>query len=244
MRASIGVAFTILSYTYLREKKYIPFILLSGVAWGFHSSSIVGMISLIIVHLLIRKPGKPYLIFFIIALVIPFSFGFLVDVAEWLVSIGGLPPKYLTYIDIFIYGDYRSYWVQTSMLSKGLIFDITSRFIFVVMATLPVLSRRRRAMEVDTASLFLAYVVFIGFVIYVSVFFLFKTEYGGRLSLPLDIFLILALPYCGKKTQLSKRNSTKILRWRAIAIAFAVGYWVVWIMIGGWSGSNEYNIRF
>lgn len=242
MRASIAGAFLILSYTYLRERRYITFILLSGVAWGFHYLSIVGAVTLIIVHFLTRKPGKSLLSFIIIILFIPIAIGSLAIVGEWMVSIGILSSKYLNYVKIFIYGIGQDYWFHSSLLSKGLIFDISSRFIFVVMATSPVLKLSLKGMVVDKDSLFLAYVVLIGFVIYASIFFLLRTEYGGRLSMFMDMFLILALPYFGEKAQLSKSNGITIARF--YAIAFTIGYWVIWIMIGGWSNSNTYTIRF
>ena len=82
------------------------------------------------------------------------------------------------------------------------------------------------------------YICILGFIIYAEIWILYKTLYGGRISLYCDFFLISLIPFVFNKI-IKPRYCAKYVMILALFI-----YWVLIVFGGGLADSNIYRFRF
>lgn len=258
MRQSVSVSLVILGCVYLMKKHARPSIkaiICYVLALFFHKSAFIGIICVAIVIVVsyakILKCVKPFIYACIIA--IPFV---ATAIFETLNSWGILSDNFSLYADIFLYRTFdKDYFVNP--FSMRILTDVFFRLALVVLPYLYyrrskdishgvhikngklIISNSRKELSHSVGIYALEYeclltLVTCGFLIYIIILFSMNTVYGGRISYYFDLFVAILVPY-------STINVNKNKKYGYIVIMFI--YWVLWVMIYGWSGSNIYEFR-
>lgn len=229
MRQSVSCTFIVLAFTILlkKEEKYkIKTSLLFLFAILFHKSAIVGC-ALVIGCFIISKISKRILRF-VIYIIIVFMPIFINTIANLLVKNKMLSERYIFYIDVFLnHNISRDYFLNP--FSIYALMDIFLRFLLIVIPLIVIKKRAKKTNFFQNWKLF----SIIGFLIFTTIIFSMQTNYGQRISIFFDVFLIPLIPYA--------LYNSKIKQNRLLFYLIIITYWIIWIMYFGWSGSNIYT---
>lgn len=233
MRQSVAVAFIILGVVSIivnknKIKNCIPFI----VAILAHKSSLIGiMLVLLIVYLYknrIRLKNIFVILLNLLIINIPICIQFCYNI---LIKYKISNEHYNFYNDIFITKNVDREWFVNPFSNYSLSFIA----FIIIFTTFIILSNIKKNKNKNTEEkedkLLFSIIVLYGYYIYLSILFSFKTMYGIRISIFLDMFNIIALPFCVSKNK-------KYLLLVSISL---VACWMILIMRLGWSGSNIYS---
>lgn len=242
MRQSMSCAFILLGTILLiRERKICKSAVLSfASALLFHRSGVYGII-LVLAVFLGTKIGKKvariiiYISIFLAPTILPL-------VCQIIVENGLVKDTHaLYYIQVFMYGTIERDWYVNPLS----IYSITYILVCSVLVILPfvlesnIFNKKilvRSKYKVGEFDSLLRTINIVGFLIYITLLFSFKTMYGIRFSIYFDFFYILSIPHVitGNNKKIKKR----------ILYVFLFFIWSIWIMKMGWSGSELYNLRF
>lgn len=233
-KQSIACSFLILAIAYaftdLEDKhniiKYYACMLISIL---FHKAAIFGVV-LVVLCRITEKSNKSILIKFLIysfAIIFPF---FIMGFIGMLIDSSVLPPRFLNYINLFITNGTNSKY-HIDPFSYYFIIEIILRLL-LIMIPLLFLRKSRRNEFVK----FLETTQILGFLIYVVVLFSLQISYGQRISMFLEYFSILFIPYCVKNWNI-KSYCQRIY----LIYGLLMAYWLIWVVLLGWSGSGIYK---
>ncbi len=232
MRQSIAIGFLILG-TVLgisnenknRFIKYIPFI----IAILFHKSAIIGILLLFIIKFLYfnKKKLNKFLIIVLNLIIVAIPI-IIQPLYELMVRFGLSNSHFDYYADIFIFKSTEKDWFINPLSLYSLAFLV---FILCFSVILICNCKSITNKEEENNKVFFANIVLYGYLIYTIILFAFKTMYGIRISIMLDMYNIIALPLCLK----DKKNSMIVT---SIILLIC---WLTLVIRLGWSGSNIYT---
>lgn len=232
MRQSVAIAFMILGMSLItvnkkKIKNYIPFI----IAIFFHKSSLIGIMLLAIIKYLYYNKKKmkklPIFILNISIISIPLLIQSLYNLA---VRLGLSNDHFDYYADVFIFRSIEKNWFTEPFSLYSLAFVL-----FIILFSLVLIFGKEKYKDENDNSdeNFYTNIVLYGYLIYLIVLFSFKTMYGIRISIMLDMFNIIALPLTISH---SKYKISKI-----ILVTLLILCWFILIIKLGWSGSHVYS---
>lgn len=145
-----------------------------------------------------------------------------VNVVNYLNSSGIMGSVFAKYANIFIYRTIDTGYFLNPFSGYSLT-DIFCRSLLIFPALIYISNR-------NCIVTFIKNNVLYGLLIYLIVLFMLQTNYGQRISMFLDMYIILLIPYA------AKGKNAKIM----MAVILLI-YWTIWIMFEGWSGSRIYS---
>ena len=235
MRQSVAVAFLILGISMMIDKskkigikKYVPFI----IAILFHKTTILGILLLLCIKLISYNRGKINKMLVILLNAVILCIPVFIERLYLLSLELGIRSINLDYYaDMFIYKTVNKGWIGTSLSFYSLSF-VAFIIFFAIFLIINTIKNNKKEMLNDMV--FFRNIVLYGYLIYLVILFSYKTMYGIRISLMLDMFNIIALPMC-----IANSNNEKIKK--TLLIIIIVVCWYMLIMKLGWSGSNIYK---
>lgn len=236
MRQSVACSFILLGAVYIFEhgqkinaKAVICFI----VAFLFHNSAFIGIIA---VYVLCAIPSLSlkkwaYILIYSLIILIPIV---LTPIFELFNSLGLISEKLISYADIFLYRTGRQDWFFDSPFT--LRFFLTT-LCLVGRLTVPCFCLKNYKYYNDSKITTIRSAAICGTMIYLIIQYTMNTIYGNRVSVFLDIFTILLVPYAAQ----GKNKKTK----RGILWMMIITFWILWVMVLKWSGESDiYKFRF
>jgi hypothetical protein len=234
MRQSVCAAFILLGSVYLIKKEAkinLKTLICFLLAFLFHNSAIIGIICVWILIKITYSNKSVYYKYVIFTMIVAIP-TILPILVEKLNSWGFLSEKYLIYANIFLYHTVdKNYFVNP--FSLRILVDVFARIIIVFFSLY--FYNEKNAKKLDLKYTSLKTLTINGLLIYLVILFTMKTVYGMRISFFMDLFSILLLAY-------SVNGKNNVLK-KIVIILFMFIYWYLWVMIGGWSGSNMYEFR-
>lgn len=235
MRQSAACALIMLGTAILLTAKRRPLLkaavpyLFAGL---FHKSGVIGIFVILLLYASTKLKVKRVFRILIMTVIVILPL-ILVYVFEFLVSVGFLDNHFLIYGDIFLYKTRESSYIVQNVFSPYFLINVAFN---VGLFALPTLFAWRSDLKKDAVFDFFRFLVFIGLAIFTVILYSMKTPYGGRLSLYFDMMVILYFPY-------SLTAPNKGLK-KNLFFVYILVYWLVWVLVMGWSGSNLYEFRF
>ena len=233
MKQSVSSAFIVLCYCYIKERKYIKASLCFLIAFSFHFSAVFGLVFILMSMFVKSKndtAAKTFLIMICVLAII-----YLRDISTFLINNSYLPEKYTRNINAVFDMDQNVY-LRIVGFNKHVFMDWLFRMLFVIA---PIYFLKKANKDTDEN---IKILTIIGLVFYTYVLFVFRTVYGGRISIYCDFFVILLVPAFGNVFK-QKTFSQKFTVNSIIVSTMAI-YWFLWVMISGWSASNYFKFRF
>lgn len=235
MRQSVSCGFVLLGTVYLVQKKgksSIGMVVSFLIALLFHKSGWIGIVLVIGLYWLMHSKLKKIVKTGVVIAILCFPILGLA-IYEFMVNKGILTGNFLVYGDIFLYRTIQKDWFVNPLSPNILAYIVLSgALVGVSYAFAP---KGHLTVE-KTEYQYLRFLVLVGFLMNLVILFSMQTLYGQRITMYLDMFIILLLPMSiGKPNIKLKRN---------IAYLLVLIYWIVWIMRLGWSGSNYLVFRF
>ena len=239
MRQSITCGILVLIFSIIVEDNYhigkknvLKIAVLGTLAILMHGMTVIGIL-LIILLVLIGKMKISKTLFGFLSILILCAPLYLHGFVDILAHAELLPEKLLFYANVFLYQNIKQNWYVNPFSLYALLFiTFAGMLVFV-----PLISDKwNRHKSENVVFTDLKRIVISGYLINAVILFSINTMYGNRISLFLDTFLILFIPYCCKKPN----KSFKV----TIIVALLLMYWLLWIIRMGWSGSSFYTFRF
>lgn len=232
-KQSISCSFILLGIAYAYSdlednNKNIKYYICLVISVLFHKAAIFGVLLTVICRLA-GKSNKSVLIKFLVysfAIIFPLFF---TEFIRLLINSGILSARFLNYVDLFVTNGENSEF-HINPFSYYFIIEIVLRLSLIVIPLLFLKKSRRNQFE-----RFLEMTQILGFLIYVVVLFSMHINYGQRISMFLEYFSILFIPFCVENWRI-KYNQRMILIYSVLVI-----YWLIWIVFLGWSGSGIYK---
>lgn len=240
MRQSIACSFIVLGtailINHLENKEFskrsmMHVVLCYVCAVLFHKTGFLGVIAIIVLLIITRCKNSKIITLVSYGLIISVPL-FLSIIRDILMRFGLMNQSFSYYFDIFV----------TKQIDKGYIVNPFSlycsvfMFLKICLVAVPVLFIKKSSIGYDF-SLFKRIVV-CGLLLFASVLYSVHTTYGQRLSLYFDYFLIVFISCVFHNAKLKK--GTKVF----IVFSLLIGYWMLWVVLFGWSGSEIYDFRF
>lgn len=241
MRQSVSCALLLYSLVTWIDKGRLDVkaVLASIAAVLFHRSSLFGLFLLCGVYLLSKLKYKQVQIF--LYAVVALSPLMLDTIAGWLLNAGFLDAHMQYYMGVFLDKNVESDWFINPFSTYSLSYIL----MYSVLVGIAPCSNLQIFSSNKTLSAKFAYstiykqvttFTFVGYFMYLALLFALNSMYGGRISLYFDYFLIIAIALsCKGKDLLIKKGLVFII---------LVFIWLIWIIVLGWSGSQEYRFFF
>ncbi len=233
MRQSISIAFIILGVAYMvvnknKLKGWISFI----IAIFAHKSGFIGIILLLLLMYLFKNKKslkKVFVILLNIAIVsIPIGIQSLYNL---MIRFGINNDHFDFYNDVFITKKVDKEWFTNPFSTYSLSFLVFVAIFAIFLIFSKIKSNKNKNTEKREDMLLFSNIVLYGYLIYIVILFSFKTMYGLRISMFLDMFNIIALPLCVACNK----------KYLPVIYVAQIICWFVLIMKLGWSGSNIYT---
>ena len=234
MRQSVACGFVLLGTVHLLENKgrvSAKAVMAFATAFFFHKSGLIGIILVVGVYYLMRSKLKKMVKFCILVVVLLFPI-LVLPIYEFLIKAGILTGNYLVYGDIFLYRTMPKDWFINPFSSTALAYMVLNGILVII----PGVYIKKNSLSNDSEFQFFRFLVAMGFLLCVVIILSMQTLYGQRITMYLDMFIIVLLPFSVRRPNLKLK--------RCITYSFLLMYWLIWIMRLGWSGSNYLTFRF
>lgn len=123
LRQTIAVGLTLLSFKYIKQKRFVPYILLVLLAIGFHKSSVFFLLAYPLYHIKIKKEALPILVIVLIVVFILrkpiFDYLYLYYNEKYIPVDTGAYNFLFMLIAIYVLG-YFVFWNKTTTYTNGL----------------------------------------------------------------------------------------------------------------------------
>ena len=198
------------------------------VAILLHKAAFIGILLVVLINYLCKSSFGliTKVIFYVLAGLFA---AFHISIVLWMAQMGLLNYAFEKYANIFIFKTKDSN-LFVNPFDLYCLVDVFCRLILFVP---PMIYLRRNKEKVVS---FLKTTVIFGFSIFYVVLLMLRTNYGQRISMFLDMFVILLIPM---NISNDSKNTRIALIWASIFV-----YFVLWIMLMGWSASRIYSIDF
>lgn len=230
MRQSVSCAFIILGSCYFisKQEKWRPKSLVSIiVAIFFHKSAVIGVILLALCFWVLKLKNRKVFQLFLFLGVVLFPI-ILNAVVRVLVSYNLLNARFAFYADVFLFHRVDSnYFIDP--FSFYALSDVTLRIMLVAIPIFIIKRKEKNTILYQSFSL----CSIIGLLIFCIILFVMQTNYGQRISMFFDMFLIPFIPYSTTHSRIKQKNT--------VFCSLLLLYWIIWIMFFGWSGTNIYS---
>lgn len=232
MRQSVACAFIILGVVNLLTRNYrmsFGSIFSLVMAALFHKAAVIGIMSIIIIYLISKSNIRRVLriAVYLVAVMLP---TLLFSVIGMIESKSLLSDRYSYYANVYLYQTIdRGYIVNPFS-----IYNLVDMFFRITLVVIPVLFTRKHKIN-DIDYVFFRTLLVTGILVFIVILVTLNINYGQRLSMFFDMFLVLYIPYSLRKPNIRLK--------KAITSFSLIGYWTIWVMIMGWSGSNIYSLR-
>ena len=235
-KQSIACSFLLLavSYLYVEDaEKYKKIKSLSCIllAIMFHKATLYG-IAIIFICRWVSKTNKRIflrMIIYVCIVLFPVILKYFINL---MTALGILSERFVNYVNIFgVNGNSSEYNINP--FSPYFMIEICLR---VLLISVPLLLYRKS--KNDRMIKFLRLTQILGLLMYIIILFEMRISYGQRISMFLDYFAILFIPYSAHNWRICSKVQKNILVYFLLFV-----YWFVWIVLLGWSGSGIYKFR-
>lgn len=214
------------------KKIWVEVIICLLFAFGIHKSALIGTLLILFATWISRRKNKIFC--FILVFLMPIL---TIKIFSLIGHKIFTSTSLLYYIDVFCLKTEKTSWMLDTY-TNTLVFDFLSRFIVTVIVILALYSTKNIKRNRVECIVNQKYICILGFIIYAEIWILYKTLYGGRISLYCDFFLISLIPFVFNKI-IKPRYCAKYVMILALFI-----YWVLIVFGGGLADSNIYRFRF
>lgn len=235
MRQSVGCALIIYGLALIiTKKKYIKICIVFLMAILFHRSSLYGIILVLATYYSFYISKKKIRYFcYLVVILIPML---LKPIAQIILKFT-TDMHIVYYINVFVLGKTNVDWFVNPISIYSLVYIIVSSCLLImpIMFESNFFKKIKKTdfrKDIDVIKYKLASFNMLGYLMYLSILFSLRTMYGIRFSIFFDYVYIFSIPLSVKKN----RSKSKIM------YILLFGYWFIWIMRMGWSGSSLYHI--
>lgn len=241
MRQSVACAFillgTVLYWVHSEDENitglqlYISTIVCYIVAILFHKSSFIGIavIFLLVVISKLHISGVLQTFLYVVVCLLPTMFQ---SLASILTRLGLMNSSFTYYYDVFI-GKTIETNKMVDPFSLYCTVDVVLRLCLLLIPCL--FSIRKQHVDYSESQAVMQRISITGFLTFAVILYAMSTNYGQRLSMFFDFFLITFIP-------LSIVRPNYRLK-KTIVFILLLSYWLIWIIKFGWSGSEFYSFR-
>lgn len=235
-KQSVACSFLLLAISYLytednNKYKNAKCLICALIAVLFHKAALYGVAMIAVCKW--ASKTKKRLFYRIVIYICIVLFPLLLNVfINLLTNLGLLSERFANYVDIFVINGNTSEF-HINPFSPYFITEISLRLLLIM---LPILLCKRNA--VDGMMRFLRLTQILGLLMYVIILFEMQISYGQRISMFLDYFAILFVPYSVNNWNIRSKTQKNILIYMLMFL-----YWFIWIVLLGWSGSGIYKFR-
>ena len=195
-----------------------------------HKFSFICCAIIIVIYFVSKSNYKNFTKVFLLTAIIAIMVS-LPNLLTALNNYGLLSHSMQKFADVFVYKTNNSYDYFINPFSQYSLTDIFCRLLLIVPAFVHI------KQDKNTSFNLIRNIVLYGFIIYIVILFMFKSNYGQRIAMDLDMCVIIYIPYAAAYCD-NIKSDIKIVEKSAIIL-----YWVIWIMYEGWSASRIYSIR-
>ena len=241
MRQSISCAWLLLAYVYAQKKHYIQTIVTVMIAFLFHSTSIIGVMFIVlsIGFEYIKNRKKQLFLCLIIFLVFVYVMRYWNSILYFLGNYGFLSyNKVIGYSNIFEGNNVSN--SSLYVIEKAQIIECAFKVVFLLLI---ILYQKRIASHTCSAC-FPSFCV--GLMVYFYFFFVYHISYGYRVSMYAEYYLILLLPNIMKnRIVMSRYPKLQHLKMPAATIvsgASVLLYWFVLYVVLGSHGTYPFKL--
>ena len=246
MRQIAAASIMLLAFFYVLEKKYCKFLFCCVIACFFHRTFFIGLMAIIFALLTIQFRNKSTrMIFSFSVMIVLFAIiGIAPIILEMLLDWGILSGRGTGLLKIIF--SRNDDYINTPFkgLNTSAYIVIIFRFIFVVMAT--ILVRKDKYIKNNTLYITISLIMMLDAIAYASVSLLYNTYYIQRITLYIDYYFILFLPYmqfCKRFKNYVFVKPNKIYLSEIILFSVLLIYWAFAYIYHGYDYTNLYFIN-
>ena len=232
MKQFVSCSFILLFYCLFEEKKYVKAAICVVIAFSFHFSALFGLGFILLAKAIKSKDDKATRVVFAATCLLIAVY--LKNISQLLVSYSLLPEKYVRNIEA-VFGSDMDVYLKIAGFNMHVFLEWLFKLSFIAV---PLILYKKVDKEIDEN---VKIITILGLAFYTYVLLVFKTVYGGRISIFCDFFFLLLLPML-KNVFRNERFDQKV-----VVNGFLVGYmgfyWFLFIMIYGVSASNHFSFR-
>lgn len=232
--AAVGLLFLAydLYFSNKKIKSIIPFLMAAGIHF---SALLFGPLLLALNYMMKSKNAKTWkriLPIFAIAFLLFGRYGF-----QLLYKAGIMPYRYALYIETFINGGGSAESVNWSIINIRTILFCLIRIAITILLYLTT-SKKRKFKTAEIERFNYKYIYLMNTLLYVGGVIILHTSYVIRITIYLDFFTTIILPYLDNYSKLRIRKSKSVY-----SLVFSIAYWLLHTVFLGESATIPYEFR-